>query len=84
MIGSPAWCHSGSLMSLMSRLESNMKLTIDATKTSIDSYDPEVSCAVMKNHKAIKPDDKIILYVKKACSEPALKRQKTSDGSAKK
>ena len=40
--------------------ESNMKLTIDATKTSIDSYDPEVSCAVMKNHKAIKPDDKII------------------------
>lgn len=60
--------------------EANMKLSIDLSKHAIDANDPSIKVPVIKNSKALKAGDKLVVYVPAPAnlnSKPALKRQKT-------
>ena len=67
----PFWC-----METGDETTANMKLTMDLTKHIIDPCSPEVKVPLLKNHKAIKNGDRLVVLVKQP-GAPALKRQKT-------
>ena len=62
--------------------DANMKLTMDLSKHVIDANEPVIKVPLMKNCKALKAGDKLVLFVPPPASlhtkkTSPLKRQKT-------
>ena len=56
--------------------EANLKLSLELAKHVIDPNSPDVKIPLIRNHKSIKVDDRLVLYVKPIPG--SAKKQKTT------
>jgi hypothetical protein len=56
--------------------DANMKLSVDLSKFVIKADKPEIKVPMLKNSKALKAGDKLVLFVSPA-GKPPLKKAKT-------